>query len=54
MNKKFGAGVWGPCAILACIGLWPCSVVPFCVDPLKDKVHCCPNCSVVLAVNKYC
>ncbi|XP_077991324.1 lipopolysaccharide-induced tumor necrosis factor-alpha factor homolog [Glandiceps talaboti] len=46
---KIGLMVWLVCGIMVIMGLWLfCCLIPFCISPLKDVTHHCPNCNTYL------
>ncbi|CAF5120070.1 unnamed protein product [Rotaria sp. Silwood1] len=57
VEKKNGLMTWasvgGICFFGAPFGCFlGCCLIPLCIDDLKDTVHFCPNCSMVLGVDK--
>ncbi|CAF1969129.1 unnamed protein product [Rotaria magnacalcarata] len=57
VETKNGLLTWGSCGGICLFGapfgcFLGCCLIPFCIDALKDKVHFCPNCSVVLGEQK--
>eukprot|EP01029_Cantina_marsupialis_P000080 TRINITY_DN1008_c0_g3_i1.p1 TRINITY_DN1008_c0_g3~~TRINITY_DN1008_c0_g3_i1.p1 ORF type:complete len:163 (+),score=59.41 TRINITY_DN1008_c0_g3_i1:86-574(+) len=39
-----GTGTWVFAGVLCFIGCWPCCLLPFVMDSMKDVKHHCPNC----------
>ncbi|CAF0796197.1 unnamed protein product [Adineta ricciae] len=50
--KKPGLLAWLLCGGMALLGFWLCCFIPFCIDSCKDTEHYCPNCHILLGVNK--
>ncbi|XP_030646738.1 lipopolysaccharide-induced tumor necrosis factor-alpha factor homolog [Chanos chanos] len=50
LDYSSGNAVWLLCLGLCMFGCFPFSLIPFCVDSLKDVTHTCPNCRAVLGV----
>ncbi|XP_071446326.1 lipopolysaccharide-induced tumor necrosis factor-alpha factor homolog [Hetaerina americana] len=40
------------CLILCLVGLWPCCVIPYCVNSCKNANHYCPTCNAFLGTYK--
>lgn len=36
------------------VGLWPCSFIPFLVPDIRDTVHRCPNCNIIVGRSRQC
>eukprot|EP01029_Cantina_marsupialis_P012548 TRINITY_DN27719_c1_g1_i1.p1 TRINITY_DN27719_c1_g1~~TRINITY_DN27719_c1_g1_i1.p1 ORF type:complete len:119 (-),score=23.88 TRINITY_DN27719_c1_g1_i1:264-620(-) len=43
-----GTGTWVIAGAMCIFGLWPCCLLPFCIEGAKDVVHQCPQCSAVV------
>nr|XP_020664105.1 lipopolysaccharide-induced tumor necrosis factor-alpha factor isoform X1 [Pogona vitticeps] len=53
ISHNAGALAWLSCGGLCLLGCWlGCCLIPFCVDPLLDVDHSCPNCNALLGSYK--
>lgn len=40
------------CVIMCIFGLWPCCLIPYCMDTCKNTNHHCPSCGAYLGQYK--
>ncbi|KAI9226557.1 MAG: LITAF-like zinc ribbon domain-containing protein [Piptocephalis tieghemiana] len=51
VEEKIGTSA-GCFAAILCLVCWPCFWVPLVASPCLDKLHHCPNCNRVIAINQ--
>ncbi|XP_065890892.1 cell death-inducing p53-target protein 1 homolog [Dysidea avara] len=52
ISHKTGTLTWLLVLLLCVLGLWPCCLIPFCIEGTKDVIHTCPNCNNQVGVCK--
>merc|ERR1711953_660687 len=51
ITKQTGTGNWIGCGGCCLFGCWlGCQAIPFCIDSLKDTVHHCSSCGLILGI----
>ena len=50
VTYKPGTLTWIIVLVLCLLGLWPCCLIPLCIDGVKDVYHTCPNCNSEVGV----
>ena len=50
VTYKPGTLTWILVVVLCLLGLWPCALIPLCVDGAQDAYHTCPNCNTQVGV----
>lgn len=52
VEHKPGTYAWMFCVLLGVFLIWPCCLIPFCVDGCKDAHHYCPSCNNVVHIHR--